>query len=920
MRGGGPVRVVFGIAAVALLALPGAAGATADLPRFLGCIGQETKYLCQAGVPAGTTALDDPVAVASSPNRTDVYATNSADPLGARNAIVHLRRQADGRLAFADCIGDGPADGCRSIGLGPAALLGPIAAAVSPDGRDLFVGTTERGQTLLRFRLGPDGVPQLAQCFTTGEYADGCVQIGTDDLLADIEVVLPSPDNADVYVVTARGVADFHRAADGSLTPGSCFLGADRCYGWHCPTSAGICGRSDWGRLRSAAITPDGRHVYVAGGNYDLGQSAVLRFDRSPSGRLAYRGCVGFGVDRCTSVESDPIVLGGATDVIASPDGRDLYVGTWFAAPDRARGAGAAIVHFSIGSDGSLAYADCLGSGDSTCSHTADDSLGGASMAFTADGSSLLAWKGTLARLHRAADGSLTYVGCGGAGAGCTPAAVDRAAFPADSTVQGEIAVNGGWLDVVTPAGIATHRLEQSEGVVGSGPATTTGPPGNITPYQADIAGGASIDQLTTAWLEWGLDTGYGQVTGARQSTRLDDTSIDAYSTIHRLRPSTTYHYRVVSRTFGGISRGADRTFTTPSGDTTEGPPAVAMGSIDGVTDHSAQIVARISTLWQTANYRVEYGPTSSYGMTMPWRSAPASDRGTFVVVPITGLSPGSTYHYRFVATAASGTTTTADETIETRSYAAPPAPPDIAPLAADAIMSTSARLHGAASSPGGPARASFLIRPAGTGAGWTPEGDVPLAQGTAPQAADAIADGLQPSTRYEYRLSVATDDATFQSDILTFTTPATDPAQAPPSSDPPGSSPAPAGNPPPASGQAGQPGSATEAAPTTAASFGTPPVAVVPPHFRVRLLRLDARHAHVVVVIHCLRAPACTVRLRMRRSRAVRRVAVRAQQTVRTSLLLPTEVHRALRRGRHGVIHVVATEGTTSRVLTLRF
>ena len=56
----------------------------------------------------------------------------------------------------------------------------------------------------------------------------------------------------------------------------------------------------------------------------------------------------------------------------------------------------------------------------------------------------------------------------------------------------------------------------------------------------------------------------------------------------------------------------------------------------------------------------VQYGPTAAYGATSP--AVPLSGSGAKAyAIPLAGLTPGATYHYRTVAQSADGTATTAD-------------------------------------------------------------------------------------------------------------------------------------------------------------------------------------------------------------------------------------------------------------------
>jgi PGF-pre-PGF domain-containing protein len=131
------------------------------------------------------------------------------------------------------------------------------------------------------------------------------------------------------------------------------------------------------------------------------------------------------------------------------------------------------------------------------------------------------------------------------------------------------------------------------------------------------------------------------------------------------LSGEVTYYWRV--RVYDGYEWSSwlyGGTFSLASPPTT--PPAITNVAASGITTSSATIT------WTTdepSNSVVEYGTTASYGST-------ASD-ATLVTshyIPLTGLSSGTTYHYRAKSTDASGNTaTSSDYTFTTSS---PPPPP----------------------------------------------------------------------------------------------------------------------------------------------------------------------------------------------------------------------------------------------------
>src|SRR5580704_451459 len=86
--------------------------------------------------------------------------------------------------------------------------------------------------------------------------------------------------------------------------------------------------------------------------------------------------------------------------------------------------------------------------------------------------------------------------------------------------------------------------------------------------------------------------------------------------------------------------------------------------------------------------YSYQYGETSSYGSSSPVSLAAISP-GEVVLAPqaISALRPGTTYHYRLIATNASGGSQGSDQTFTT----APPQPPLVSAGALSEVTTTAA-------------------------------------------------------------------------------------------------------------------------------------------------------------------------------------------------------------------------------------
>jgi 6-phosphogluconolactonase (cycloisomerase 2 family) len=291
----------------------------------------------------GVDGLDDARSLTVSPDGNHVYALGYSD-----DAIVAFwRNGATGALTFADVkMHTSPAytmnelDGARSVAVSPDGnhvyvaarqddaltafsregttgelhrietvnesmppvdgLTGANSITVSPDGKHVYVASVEDDAVAVFSRTVPLGTLDFVEMEQDN--------LGGVDSLNFATSVIVSPDGKHVYVTAAIDdaiTAFWRHPTTGELTVIDDYVDGD---------NGGFVDGLDG--AYSAAISPDGYHVYVAGNQDD----AVAVFVRNATtGRLTFIQIV---------TDSGPVANGldGARSVGVSPDGKHVYV------------------------------------------------------------------------------------------------------------------------------------------------------------------------------------------------------------------------------------------------------------------------------------------------------------------------------------------------------------------------------------------------------------------------------------------------------------------------------------------------------------------------------------------------------------------------------------------------------------------
>jgi hypothetical protein len=191
------------------------------------------------------------------------------------------------------------------------------------------------------------------------------------------------------------------------------------------------------------------------------------------------------------------------------------------------------------------------------------------------------------------------------------------------------------------------------------------------------------------------------------------------------LMADATYRYRLTATDSEGTVTGKVATFST------SGPPEIKELRALNADQSSARIEASVDPRGASTRYFIEWGTTASHGSRVPaggfLPGVGAGDSPVPVGAELTGLSMGSSYHYRFVATNIYGTTFSEDAVLETLNSCGLPeerclelvSPRDAGPIDLPGAYPGTIELHfQAANRPGGLAYVSETGTPEATKGG----------------------------------------------------------------------------------------------------------------------------------------------------------------------------------------------------------
>jgi hypothetical protein len=290
-------------------------------------------------------------------------------------------------------------------------------------------------------------------------------------------------------------------------------------------------------------------------------------------------------------------------------------------------------------------------------------------------------------------------------------------------------------------------------------PAVSTSAATSVAPNSATFNGSVNPNGENTTWyFQYGTTTNYGSRT-PNQNAGAGFSPAAVSATVSGLQGGRTYHFRLVATSAGGTSTGADMTFSTG---TAPGVTTLAASSVGTTT---ARFNGRVDPNGQATTYYFDYGTTTAYGLRTPTRNAGSGNNTVNVNAAVSNLTAGSTYHFRLVATNASGTSFGGDLAINLAG-----APVVVTNAnAAQNVLETTATLTGSVDPKG---RSTNWYFDYGTTTGYgsrTPTQNAGSGQG--PVGVSANITGLTVGQTYHFRLVATNNVGTTTGPDLTFST-----------------------------------------------------------------------------------------------------------------------------------------------------
>ena len=307
-----------------------------------------------------------------------------------------------------------------------------------------------------------------------------------------------------------------------------------------------------------------------------------------------------------------------------------------------------------------------------------------------------------------------------------------------------------------------TFSNDMEFNTMGLPPAATTLAATGIQLYSSTINSYVNPNLLSTeVTFEWGPTVSYGSTLTSTQSPVTGNDNTAASATLTGLLPGTTYHFRVKAVNLLGATYGNDLSFTTSG----QVPSVIGFAPTDLAVD-SATVNGSVNPNHLSTTVSFEWGTTMSYGSSVQAVQSPVTGNvPVSVSADLTGLLPGTIYHYRIKAENLLGISYSSDLTLTT-----PGSAPTAVTQPASVVQSNSAIITGTVNPNYLSSDVTFEWGTT-TGYGTSATFAQSPVTGITQISVSATLSGLISGTLYHYRIKAVNEIGTTVGSDLTFTT-----------------------------------------------------------------------------------------------------------------------------------------------------
>ncbi len=199
-------------------------------------------------------------------------------------------------------------------------------------------------------------------------------------------------------------------------------------------------------------------------------------------------------------------------------------------------------------------------------------------------------------------------------------------------------------------------------------PTVATSPPSEITPTSVRLNGSVNPEglQLTECAFEYGPTSSSGftsQVPCDPEASAIaaDSAMHEVHAVVTGLQLDVSYRFRLVAGNINGTSVTKPNSFSL-------GVPEITEVRARDASQSSVMLEAKVNPRGFLASYRFEWGPTATYGHRVPADIEPTAGgvAPVLLAAELSGLEPGTIYHYRVVTANSQGPVMSPDHEAET--------------------------------------------------------------------------------------------------------------------------------------------------------------------------------------------------------------------------------------------------------------